>query len=123
MMARCYRPSTFCYERYGGRGIKVCQRWHIFENFLADMGERPFAGASVDRIDFDGDYEPANCRWATQAEQNRNRCNNVFITFNGVRMVRQDWARRCGVDPSTLRYRLWRGWPLERALTTPGRPR
>lgn len=72
MMRRCQDEKFIVFENYGGRGIKVCERWQSFENFLADMGERPDA-CSIDRIDPDGDYEPGNCRWATRFEQNRNQ--------------------------------------------------
>jgi hypothetical protein len=73
MNDRCTNPNATGYALYGGRGISVCERWQVFANFLADMGERPSADLSLDRIDNDGRYEPGNCRWATRSEQNRNR--------------------------------------------------
>lgn len=122
MKRRCYRPKSRGYAGYGGRGIKVCDRWReSFENFLEDMGERPSTEYSIDRIDSDGDYEPGNCRWATRSEQSRNRNDNRILEFNGERMCLLDWARRYGMKKGTLHSRLSKGWTLRDALTQPVR--
>jgi hypothetical protein len=87
MMTRCENPKASQYARYGGRGISICDRWHSFENFLADMGECP-SDRSIERIDNDGNYEPANCRWATKVEQCRNRgSSRSVVRSDGVRFA------------------------------------
>lgn len=116
MMGRCANKNHHAYPYYGGRGISVCDKWHLFENFLADMGERP-KETSIDRFpDNNGNYEPGNCRWATMHEQTRNKRNSVFIEFGGRNQCVADWAREIGISTSTLRYRLDK-WPLDDALT------
>lgn len=119
MWMRCSNPNVKQYQWYGARGIKVCDRWKDFKNFYADMGNRP-EGLTLDRIDNDGDYEPSNCRWATQQEQQRNRRDNVWLTLNGQTLTLTEWGRQLGISKVTLCARLTRyGWSVERALTTP----
>lgn len=87
MKDRCYNPNAERYNRYGGRGIKVCNRWlHSFENFLTDVGFRPSRKHSLDRSEVNGNYEPGNVRWATAKEQSRNKERTVFVTWQGKRM-------------------------------------
>jgi hypothetical protein len=121
MVERCTSPKSKKWPLYGGRGIRVCERWLTFENFLADMGERPSAGHTLDRIDTDGHYEPGNVRWATQTEQQRNRRNNRLITFRGETLCLAAWAERVGLSIGTLGFRVRSGWPVERAITEPKR--
>jgi hypothetical protein len=88
MKGRCYNPSNIRYKLYGGRGITVCDRWHTFENFYADMGDPP-DGMSIDRIDNNLGYAPSNCRWATQKEQVHNS-RSTKLSDDDVRAVRAD---------------------------------
>lgn len=102
--------------------VKICERWLRFENFLADMGERP-KGMTLDRIDTDGGYCPENCRWATWSEQNKNRRpftkrTSKIITFNGITMTSPEWAKHLGIPTKLLYSRLYRGMSIERAFST-----
>lgn len=118
MRQRCTNPRAAGFDRYGGRGIRVCERWRSFESFLEDMGERP-DGTSLDRLDNNGNYEPGNCRWATSLEQVRNQDNTRRLTHNGVTLTLQEWAERIGIGYGALYDRLRYGWSTEAALTTP----
>lgn len=100
MLDRCFQATDPDWNLYGGRGIKVDQRWLKFENFLADMGKRP-EGTSIDRIDPNGDYCKENCRWATAKEQANNRRNNRFLTFKGATKTLAEWALELGLGRST----------------------
>lgn len=124
MIKRCQNPNTYGYHRYGGRGITVCDQWLLFENFLADMGERP-PGKTLDRYpDNDGNYEPGNCRWATLSEQATNRgailhSRRMITAFGEIKTMRQ-WSRdcRCSVSYVTLVARITQlNWPAEMAIS------
>lgn len=118
MLARCNNPNNRSFARYGGRGITVCERWKSFDNFLADMGERP-DGMSIERIDNDGPYAPGNCRWASVSEQARNRRSNDIVTLNGESRCATDWCAALGIKYAMYRSRVMRGMPRVEALTTP----
>lgn len=116
MIQRCRDLHCAAWPRYGGRGIKVCDRWLRFAEFLADMGQRP-PGTSLDRYpDNDGNYEPSNCRWATRKQQANNKRNNHRLTFRGETLSIAEWARNLGIPEGTIRNRLRYGWPPERVL-------
>lgn len=116
MLARCLKPQTKNFHNYGGRGIKVCKRWMKFENFLSDMGEPPTKKHSLDRIETDGNYEPGNCRWATNRTQQNNRRNNRRIVFNGETLTMTEWSEVSGVPAYTIFNRLKRGWSIRETL-------
>lgn len=116
MLTRCRNPKATQYAGYGGRGIRVCERWLVYENFLADMGEQP-TGHTIERIDNEGHYEPGNCRWATREEQANNRRSSRVLEHGGRRETIARWARLSGIDARTIFQRLRRGWPVHRALT------
>lgn len=107
MLDRCTNVNNKRYMRYGGRGILVCERWQGeggFINFYEDMGKRPSIKHTLDRFpDNDGNYEPVNCRWATNKEQSANKGNNVWLEHEGKRMIQEDWARELGVFTGSLK--------------------
>jgi hypothetical protein len=118
MLARCRTPSATGFDRYGGSGVVVCDRWLTFENFLADMGEPP-PGMSIDRIDSTAGYGPGNCRWATRQTQNENRRSVRWIEFNGVTLCAAQWADRLGISKATL-YAALKKHPIAYALRPRG---
>ncbi len=116
MKARCRNKDSKKAHLYAGKGIKVCDRWLSFENFLADMGEAP-DGMSIERRNGNGNYEPGNCMWATLKDQANNTTRNRLVTHVGRTQTVAQWAAEIGVDPNTLLYRLRRGWTIEQALS------
>lgn len=96
MRDRCGNPNNGAFDNYGARGIKVCERWQLFENFIADMGERP-AGTTLERKDNAGHYEPGNCVWANAETQANNKRSNRFIEHEGRRLTLAQWARKLGL--------------------------
>ncbi len=116
MKERCFNPKIKAYKNYGARGIKVCDRWIKFENFLADMGEMP-EGLTLERIDNEKGYFPGNTKWGTRKEQAGNTRNNKFFEFNGIAHILPDWSRITGIARSTIDGRIRGGWSIEEALT------
>lgn len=114
---RCSNPRDIGYPDYGGRGIRVCDLWvNSFENFYADMGDRPSPKHSIERIDVNGDYCPENCGWATQTEQANNRRTSHYITVGGATLTAAEWGRKTGIKPATILGRLKRGWDSANAV-------
>lgn len=116
MIRRCHKPEDKDYSNYGGRGIHVCLRWMLFDNFLADMGESP-EGLQLDRIDNNAGYSSKNCRWVTPIINNRNRRNNRLFTTNGETKCVAAWAQQYGVNYGKLWRKLClKNEPLDEAL-------
>ena len=119
MLGRCVNKNNASFSNYGALGIAVCERWKSFENFLSDMGERPL-GKSVERLNNNIGYEPANCRWATTKEQNRNRTDSRIVSYLGITACLSEIVERFSLIPyPTVRKRLQIGWSLDRALLEP----
>lgn len=117
MIERTSKPNNSHFKVYGARGITVCEAWRKFDNFYADMGDRP-SGHSLDRIDNDKGYYKENCRWAKPSAQARNTTRSVKVTYKGETKCLEDWAGEIGITPTALRVRLVR-WDFERAMSTP----
>jgi hypothetical protein len=123
MHKRCCQEGTQKSKRYKERGIVVCDRWQIYENFLEDMGLRP-ANMTLDRIDNDGNYEPKNCRWATPKQQSRNTCTNRVMTCFGESKTMIEWSEdsRCVVSYILLKARMRMNWDATDAITRKKKP-
>lgn len=125
MKQRCVNPNNKRYEFYGGKGISVCKEWNDdylkFKEWALENGYRQ--GLSIDRIDVDKDYEPSNCRWAGHKVQNNNRSINHYVTHNNVTKTLSEWADEYNIDYNVFSWRIRKGWDVERALTTPIRPK
>ncbi len=122
MKARCLDPDHPRYFRYGGRGIKVCQRWQkSFENFKIDVGPRPSQRLTLEREDNDGDYKPNNVVWATRKQQARNRSNNIRLKAFGKDLTVAEWLEHVDVPRSSIYKRIAAGWSSEKVLTFPAR--
>ena len=112
MLQRCYNPNCKEYPYYGGRGIRVCERWHKFENFYEDVSQMEnygCAGYSLDRIRVNEDYKPDNVRWATQKQQANNKRNNIKVNYQGEEMTIAEAAEKSGIKESTLYFRYHAG--------------
>lgn len=118
MKDRCLCKSNISYKHYGAKGVSICDRWMVFENFLEDMGERPEA-KTLDRIDNNKGYFKENCRWATSFEQQCNRPDNLMVMFNGQEKALAQHCRDQRIGQNAVRLRLKMGWDIQRALTQP----
>ena len=120
MKKRCTDTKSQWAHIYVGKGIKVCDEWQTYTNFRDWALKNGYNDSlSIDRINNDGDYEPSNCRWATNIEQSNNTSRNVFIEFNGKKQTIRQWERELGFPRHLIQSRLKRGWTIEQALTTP----
>lgn len=118
MIQRCDNPKHTMYEYYGGRGVKVCDRWRDFMMFVEDMGERP-EDLTLDRLDSTKDYEPGNCRWADQETQSMNKKSSHLLTINGETKTIHVWAKENNIHPSTIKRRIRLGEDVESAVKRP----
>lgn len=118
MKTRCFNKQCPGYKHYGGRGITVCTRWLIFENFLKDMKPRPF-GLSLGRLNNNGHYEPKNCKWQTPEEQMNNRRDNRFITINGKTQTVSQWTKELNLSYAEITKRYFKISKIEQESDKP----
>lgn len=124
MIQRCHRPDYADYFRWGGRGITVCEEWHDFFVFAADMGgNKPTPKHEIDRIDNNKGYSKENCRWVTRKENGRNTRRTRFVEFNGECRCIGEWAEIWGIGVGAALYRINAGWSYEKIVSTPIRPK
>ncbi len=116
MKTRCLNPNSKDFEHYGGRGIKVCQSWLIFENFLSDMGIKP-RGLTLERRNNNLGYNKSNCYWAEERQQHRNQRSNVNLTYKGRTLNVLDWAAELGLPSRTIYSRIRYGWSVDKILS------
>lgn len=116
MKGRCMNPKSQMYPQYGGRGIKVCERWLKFENFYEDMKEGYDDTLQIERDDVNGDYCKENCSWTTPQQQAKNKTNTAYVTYKGVTKRAHDWAALIGANPKSISRRVYLGWPPEHCL-------
>ena len=119
MWHRCLKEGE---KYYHDKGITVCDRWRSYEAFLEDMGQRPSLEMTIDRIDYNGNYEPSNCRWATHTEQANNKSSNKKYEYNGELLSIAQISRLCGISQSSIIKRLQRGLTIEQAANLPIMP-
>ena len=120
MKDRCLNSNDKSYDDYGGRGIKIYGKWLEFKNFYKWAIKSGYGvGLTIERIDVNGNYCPENCTWATRKEQNNNKRDNVILEHKGKKKTLAEWADEIGMNYNTLYNRIYTGWPVEKALTTP----
>lgn len=126
MICRCYKPAEHGYKYYGGRGIKVCEEWKKdCDNFFSWAKSTGYKeGLTLDRINVNGNYEPANCRWVTTLEQSYNKRNTRYITYKGETKTLLEWEEEIGISKDILADRIYKyKWNIEEALTRPPKNR
>lgn len=120
MKSRCDNPNNSRYKNYGGRGITYCKEWEDFCNFEEWALSNGYEdNLTLDRIDVNGNYEPDNCRWITNKEQQNNKRDNIYIPYKGVTKTLAEWSEITGKSYACLTYRYKAGWSAERIIETP----